>query len=205
MNETLRTANTAGRDIDYEPLQHSPIAKRLLVIGAPRSGTHFIAAFLQEFGMRVKHERMGEDGTVNFAWLAMRVRNDPIVKVTGRQNYDFDQMMHIVRHPLMCIPSISANLPRHFWDWQEIHSDLHIPDEDDLEMVAAFWIFWTDGCQHLCDKTLRLEDLAHMGKPEGLGVQRNKDPITLDDCGAMAEEVEKRMKLYGYGDGTETN
>jgi hypothetical protein len=185
-------------DIKYEHIQHEPIAKRLLVVGAPRSGTHFIADVLQGFGMRVKHERMGEDGTVNCAWLAMRQEGDEIITVTGRQNYDFDKIVQLVRHPLECIPSMSKNLTPMFWKWQAAHSDLHIPDPTDLEMVAAFWIFWTDGCLHLADKTIRLEDISNLGKPVGENIGRVKGPIKIEDCGGAAEGVMKRMEVYNY-------
>lgn len=185
-------------NLQYETLQIPPIPKRLLVVGAPRSGTHFIAEFLQGFGMRVAHERMGEDGTVNSSWLAMRAVNDPVIKVIGRQNYDFEKMLHLVRHPFQCIPSMSLHVTAHFWDWQERHSRLKVDDPEDLEKIAAFWVFWTDGCTHLCGQNvLRLEDIASLGKPAGVGKTR-REPIKLDDCGAMAEEVAKRMDVYGY-------
>jgi hypothetical protein len=183
-------------NIEYEPLQHEPIPKRLLVIGTPRSGTHFFTKLMQGFGMRVQHERMGEDGTVNCAWLAMRMPNDPVIKVTGRQNYDFDRIIHLIRHPLPTIASMSHALHGVFWEWQEIHSNLHIHDTTDLEKLAAFWLFWTDGCKHLCDTAIRLEDIAHLGPP--VAESKIKKQITLTDLGCMGGEVSNRMADYGY-------
>jgi len=183
--------------IEYEPPRREPIPKRLLVVGSPRSGTHFFAKLLQNFGMRVKHERMGEDGTVNSAWLAMKQKNDTLLHVEGRQHYTFDKILHIVRHPLPTIESLSRELSPVFWEWQYAHSKIAIDDPHDLERVSAFWVFWTDGCQHLCDTHIRLEDIAHLGDVVGKGKQlsRRIEPLEL---GCMQEEVEKRCEIYGY-------
>ncbi len=152
---------------------------------------------LNRFGMRVKHERMGEDGTVNWAWLAMRSKDDPVLLVDGRQHYTFDRIIHLVRHPLVTIESLSRELNPVFWDWQERHSKIAVPDRSDIEKVAAFWVFWTDGCQHLCDQQLRLEDIAHLGEVEGKG-KGDKRRLHPEELGCMEEEVTKRAELYGY-------
>jgi len=185
--------------ITYDTLSEAPIPKRLLVIGSPRSGTRFITNLLNEFGLRVRHERMGEDGTVNGAWLAMRMKDDPLIQVTGRQHYEFDKIVHLVRHPLATIQSLSNEMSRVWWDWQKIHSRLTIDDPSDLEQIAAFWVFWTDGCQHLCDTHIRLEDICHLGRQTGQGV-KPRHKISYDDFGVMKQTVLDRMKIYGYSE-----
>lgn len=171
--------------------------KRLLVVGAPRSGTLFFANFLQTLGMRVNHERMGQDGVVNASWLPMRAEGDNFIGSQGRQDYTFERILHLVRHPLPCIESMSRELPKVWWDWQEQYSELAISDPKDLERVAALWIFWTDGCQHLCDAHIRLEDVAHLGERVNKG-RNDPSQITLDDLGSCAGTVELRMGTYGY-------
>jgi hypothetical protein len=183
--------------IEYDPLIEKPIAKRLLAIGSPRSGTRFLTNLLNKFGLRVRHERMGEDGTVNPAWLAMRMKNDPLIQCTGRQHYEFDQIVHIVRHPLAVIRSLSLEMSEVWWKWQEVHSHLEVSDPSDLEKTAAFWVFWTDGCQHLCDTHIRLEDISHLGDPTGKGV-KPEGRIVGSDLGAMEETVAQRCETYGY-------
>lgn len=183
--------------IEFDPVVQPPIPKRLLVVGCPRSGTQFFCNLLQIFGMRVNHERMGEDGMVNAAWLAESQVNDKLIRIKGRQHYEFGRILHLIRHPVPCIESMSRELPETWWTWQEAHSNLHIDDPRDLEMMAAFWIFWTDGCQHLCDKHIRLEDVAHIGDRTNKGRHPAK-PITLNNLGSCAGEVEKRMETYGY-------
>jgi hypothetical protein len=84
-----------------------------------------------------------------------------------------------------------------WWSWQEFHSKLKIDTTSDYERFAAFWVFWTDGCQHLCDKTIRLEDIAHLGDQAGKGIHKREE-IRLKDLGAMAVTVADRMDLYGY-------
>lgn len=183
--------------IEYDPLIQAPIPKRLLVVGSPRSGTRFITNFLNQFGLQVRHERMGEDGTVNGAWLAMRMKDDTLIKVAGRQHYEFDQIIHLVRHPLAVIRSLSLEMSEVWWKWQSVHSKIEIPDPSDLELIAAFWVFWTDGCQHLCDTHIRLEDISHLGDRTGKGVQP-EGRLTPDDLGCMALTVAERCKTYGY-------
>jgi len=40
-------------------------ASRMIVIGAGNSGTHSFAAMLQNLGLDIPHEQMGQDGTVS--------------------------------------------------------------------------------------------------------------------------------------------
>ena len=193
---------TVARPIQFDeeiaPVLEAPWPKRLLVIGCPRSGTQFITGLLNNFGMRVAHERMAEDGTVNCAWLATKMRGDTLIKTKGRQHYDFDQIVHIVRHPLKCIDSMSRELPPSWWDWQEQHSKLHV-DPRNIEEVAAFWVFWADGCQHLCDQHIRLEDIQHLMPPRNVAKDKSKVmQLGFDDLGVMKDEVLKRCEIFKY-------
>ncbi len=176
-------------------------AKRLLVVGSPRSGTKFCASFLQDLGLRVNHERMGEDGTVNGAWLAPRTEGDTFLQPPcGREGYTFDKIIHLVRHPLKTIHSLSVEMHDFypFWEWQEKFSNLKVNDRDDLELVAAFWLFWTDGCARLADSTIRLEDISR-GRPAlNMGAPRST-LLEWPNLGAMELPVREAAKRYDYG------
>jgi hypothetical protein len=182
----------------YERPVEPPIPKRLLVIGSPRSGTHFMTALLNIFGMRVRHERMGEDGTVNSAWLAMKKINDSLINPVGRQHYEFDQIIHLVRNPLDTIGSLASEMSQAFWEWQEEHSNIAIYAENPkIDRIAAFWVFWTDGCQHLCDSTIKLESIQHLGPVQGKAVHKRAE-VKIADLGDQGKMVMDRMELYGY-------
>jgi hypothetical protein len=182
---------------DFDPVKRAPKSKRLLVVGAPRSGTMFICEMLRRWGMRICHERMGEDGIVHSAWLAQRLKDDMVISGTGRQHYEFDRILHLVRHPLRTIESLSHELNPIFWQWQEKHSNIKIEDPEDIEKIAAFWVFWVDGCEMLCDNHVRLEHIGHLGKKVNTATKPSRD-LKMDDLGCMAEEVALRMDNYGY-------
>ena len=182
---------------DFDPVTQPQQHKHLLVVGSPRSGSMFITEMLRTWGMRICHERMGEDGIVHCAWLAERLKNDRLIPGTGRQHYTFDRIVHLVRHPLRTIDSLSRELSPVFWDWQERHSRIRVNDTNDLEKVAAFWCFWTDGCEILCDAHIRLETIAHLGKKVNANT-KPKHELKMNDLGAMKDEVRERMGNYGY-------
>jgi hypothetical protein len=179
-----------------EALEGEPIPKRLLVVGSPRSGTMYFTQFLRRFGMRVSHERMGEDGTVNAGWLAPKLEEDPLIVGRGRQHYEFEKIIHLVRNPLACIDSLSREMHDVFWRWQRLHSQIEVPP-DDIERIAAFWVFWTDACQHMCDEYVRLEDIAHLGDVENRGIHFPAK-LQTDALGSLKNDIEARMLLYGY-------
>jgi hypothetical protein len=56
-------------------------------------------------GLNVMHEEMGEDGIVS--WL-FAVQSSKVPWGPSPQDYTFDYMFHLVRHPLMAIPSIAT-------------------------------------------------------------------------------------------------
>jgi hypothetical protein len=116
-----------------EALEGEPIPKRLLVVGSPRSGTMYFTQFLRRFGMRVSHERMGEDGTVNAGWLAPKLEEDPLIVGRGRQHYEFEKIIHLVRNPLACIDSLSREMHDVFWRWQRLQRLEDIAHLGDVE------------------------------------------------------------------------
>jgi hypothetical protein len=182
-----------------QPVEGEPIQKRLLVIGSPRSGTGYFTRVLNAWGMRVCHERMGEDGIVNCTWLMRRFDDDPLMIGKGRQHYQFEKIIHLVRNPLKCIDSLNRDLSRQFWDWQILHSGIEVVPGC-METYAAFWLYWTDGCERGSDERVRLEDIQHLGQRRNQGMSQPRD-LKLEHLGSMADEVEHRMMMYGYEPG----
>jgi len=51
--------------------------RQLLIVAAPRSGTHFSVAALQRLGVRVNHEGVGPDGSVSWFYAHQPGKNGP--------------------------------------------------------------------------------------------------------------------------------
>lgn len=78
----------------------------LLITGCGRSGTTYISAVLQEFGLDVRHECYGADGICS--WPMTVVDDDlPWKWLPPGRNKDmkFTHILHQVRHPLKVIAS----------------------------------------------------------------------------------------------------
>ena len=79
--------------------------KKICVLAHPRCGTGYMSKCLQEMGIDVGHEVMGEDGTVNWTYL---IENEKPFNwiAEPRSSYEFDIFVHLVRDPFTAIPSI---------------------------------------------------------------------------------------------------
>lgn len=107
--------------IDPEPKIAHVKPRRILITGNPRSGSHTYAHCMSEIGVDAPHERLGKDGTVScfFFFPATymplsentlhydRLRfGDEQAMPEMYQDYDFEDVFHLVRHPLKCIRSM---------------------------------------------------------------------------------------------------
>lgn len=88
---------------DVDPAAIDRERKFVVIMGHPRSGTCYMAALLRAFGYDVAHESdMGADGISS--WLFAGCDNprwgpDP-------WNYEFENRIHVVRHPLKVLSSV---------------------------------------------------------------------------------------------------
>lgn len=188
--------------IEYEPVEGDPIPKRILGLGSPKSGTTYLAWFLRELGLKVEHERMGEEGTVNAAWILPKIKDDTLQKEKfGRQHFIFNRVIHIVRHPLQVIASFQALPPRPFLRWQYLWTGIKFMENDDPPafMLGRFWIWWTDVCESQADFTIRLDDIAKVGQPRNRTAAPVK-PLTWHDIkdDEVVEHLQHRVKMYGW-------
>ena len=78
--------------------------RRVLMMGAPRSGTLHAAKMLQGFGLDVGHERFRSDGGVGYN----------LIDEYGELDR-FGLVVHLVRNPRRCIASIAENFGRFSW------------------------------------------------------------------------------------------
>lgn len=193
--------------VNEPPIKFTPVVgplekKKVLVIGSPKSGTTYMAWLLRELGLRVEHERMGEDGTVNAAWLVAKIENDPLFKEEkGRQHFMFDRVIHLVRHPLATIASLRAMPPWPFLRWQYIWTGIMFkePEIPPAWMLAKLWIWWTDRCESTADTTIRLCDIMDIGPPKNVTVAPT--PLVhwedIDDELTL-EALRHRAEKYGW-------
>jgi hypothetical protein len=170
------------------------------VIGSPRSGTKYFANMLKGFGMRVNHERMGEDGIVHAGWLPPG--GNTRFKGYTREKFSFDRIIHLVRHPLLVIDSLSREGPGfpNFWEMQEEHTTLKIDNHTDLETLARFWVEWTAWSARQSDYCVRLEDIQHLGEPDNVGRNADKSiKLAWSDVGDSEEMLKKFSERFHYG------
>lgn len=76
--------------------------KKVLVVGCPRSGTTYMAQLLQSYGLDVRHEEMGEDGTSS--WPMATCHKGPWG--ARRSNFRFQNTIHVVRDPVRVVASL---------------------------------------------------------------------------------------------------
>jgi hypothetical protein len=76
--------------------------KKILGLGHPRTGTGYTAKLLQSWGLDVGHEKMGEDGTVDWSLAAGKsLWQDVDIK-----DFDWKHIVYCVRDPKATIPSL---------------------------------------------------------------------------------------------------
>lgn len=88
---------------------------RILITGNPRSGTKSMSRMLTELGFDVPHEAEGKDGVSSCFYIKPMPKNVsyPREKSTAWRHPNerfnptrFDTIIHLVRDPLDCIPSM---------------------------------------------------------------------------------------------------
>src|SRR5210317_297718 len=98
------------------------IRKNLLVIGSGRCGTTWLSQTLQAAGFDVKHECVGDHGTVSlffqvdadwYPFVPWVAKEPGRVAHVGerRSDFVFDHVVHLVRHPLEVAASMQSIIP----------------------------------------------------------------------------------------------
>jgi len=83
----------------------SPVKKPILITSHPRCGTGYMAALCRAMGVQVGHETMLEDGISS--WLFAVEGTQPWVEALNRKDYEFDYLIHVLRHPIDAVNSIA--------------------------------------------------------------------------------------------------
>lgn len=159
----------------------------LLITGCARSGTHYITQVLNLCGLKLRHERGGEDGMVS--WL-MAAKSGRTPFGPGGNKFQFVHIFHQVRDPLKSIASICKE-PRESWEYICKHvPEINIFDPL-LVRAAKYYYYWNLMAEKKAEWTYRIEDLENvfdkMSKILG---------ITLDKT--AVDKVPKNIATRGY-------
>lgn len=161
---------------------------KLLVVGAPRSGTRYTARLLQSLGAKVRHENFGVEGCVSSLLTAEDFyypfhkpiqMEDGTIRIPRRSEIEWEHILHQVREPLGCISSLCyRGGPDMFWRWQEKHSAVNGDMYPVERRAMRFWVQWNYMAECISEATYRVEDMATVF------------PELLRPALGMSEEVE---------------
>lgn len=148
------------------------IKKRLLVLGSGRSGTTFTAKALQVAGVNVTHEKVGQDGTVSHYfvvdsdWYPMApwkgwVEKEKMHVGERRSDFEFENVVHIVRDPRKVIPSMTKIFDSVTWEFYVRNG--FIPEGLKKPVLRAMhlWLNHNTAAAEQADLTFQLERYQH--------------------------------------------
>ena len=152
--------------------------RQLLVVAAPRSGTHDILIQLNEAGVKLNHEGVGQDGAVSWLYThAPGSKGYPINLPTPLTiSHCFCFIFHQVRHPLRVISSnskINVSVGRREGEWL-MKADARICGlsfgsavndtllqscilQPGLLRAARLWLYWNEHAETIADVRYRIE------------------------------------------------
>ena len=172
------------------------IEKKLLITGCGRSGTLYSARLFSELGMDILHEldryTQDEKGKDGFASWFMAVDDPHPPQGPSSQDYQFQYVLHQVRHPLAVIASFAQFILQKGSRSPEF-IEKYIPDlkqgleNTDLSVKqrlilqsARYWYEWNILALQKATDTIRLEN---MGRElprlcDALGIDYDADVLT---------------------------
>lgn len=152
------------------------IEKKLLITGCGRSGTLYSARLFSELGMDIMHELdrhsselKGKDG---FASWFMVVDDPSPPQGPSSQDYQFQYVLHQVRHPLAVIASFAQFIlqkgsrspefiEKYIPDFKKGLENTDLTVKQKLVLQAArYWYEWNVLALHKATDTIRLESMA---------------------------------------------
>lgn len=160
--------------------------RKLLITGCGRSGTMYASEVWRSQGLDVSHENptppngeMGKDGIASW-YMAVNDLDPPFGP--SASEYEFDFVIHQVRHPLKVIASVAQfvlrdALSRDYIERNAPETRLNprerqMRDCDQLILQASrYWLYWNLLASEKSSLTIKVEDLA--GSLEGLCAMLN--------------------------------
>lgn len=204
-------------------------SRDLMILGSGRSGTKFMARLFQSIGYDVGHEYVGKHGTsthffhTDHHWYPMMPWVPHGAHVGERlSDYDFAHVVHVVRDPLSCIPSIMSVFPTMDWEFAEDTGLIPVEKMSKLRRVMTYWFAVNERIEKNFYLTRRIKleeverqfphllralqmpkfdwpDLAPTNKGTGY---RASEPTTYDvlfeEDSETASKIKNKAIRYGY-------
>ena len=165
--------------------------KILLVTGCARSGTAFTSRMLQNAGLNILHEGMGEDGAVSWYLAAQPKYRKRRINL---KKYQFAHIFHQTRDPLKTISSVYFSENLHSWNYILKHTPEISFRDSHLVKCAKYWYYWNLKAEECSEWRFRVEDIEQVLQemPSRLGRELvqfdvKKEPKTMNSLGAHAE------------------
>ncbi len=150
-----------------------------LILGHPRSGTGYMAKLFQANGFDVRHETIGEHGTSNWQFAVKAKEYQFPSDEFKRQDIDFKNIFHVIRHPLHAINSIVFTEQR-----SEGFRNLYIPlCGNKFERAVMSYYGWNMLIQsQMPDKTFTLDNAQKvLGFANSTKVYNQRDHECMDE------------------------
>jgi hypothetical protein len=189
--------------------------RKLLAVGCPRSGSHFLVRVLQNCGVKVGHEMFKADGTVGMFFAVedcyypgkhWTTDDEQPVEDESRQHrsdFEFEQVWHYTRDPRKVIPSVASRfLNPQIWPWQERHTGISCGIYPKTLRAMRFWVAWNTLIERNEDIALRfrIEDIdSHWAEiKERLGIDPEKAMPEVDRELGTVEKGPNRVKPMSW-------
>lgn len=185
-------------------------ADKVLITGTGRCGTKYISAVAGRLGVKIQHERFGDDGIVSWRCATSAER--------------FGRVLHQVRHPLNCIASLTTASPdsRGYARWTLL--EMFPYRIGSLQFLMAMWLHWNESIEkhaHMRYQLERFEEafpqwcdtIEQLGKSVKrdwalvAGVDKTSNTrahvklrwenLEAED-GELTERIRAKARLYGY-------
>lgn len=149
--------------------------RKLLITGCGRSGTLYASEVWKGQGLDVRHENplppngcMGKDGIASW-YMAVDDPNPPFGPSAA--GYEFDFIIHQVRHPLKVIASVAQfilrdplsrdYIERNVPQTRLIAPERSMPRKEQLLLQASrYWYYWNLVAQAKASMTVQVESLT---------------------------------------------
>lgn len=173
-----------------------------LITGNPRSGTKSLAISLRRVGVDMPHEKMGNDGTVSCFFFVdsspyPRGEYGPTHVDDGEfSDWEWNSIIHLVRHPLKCIASMRSIVGKDHQAWWRANN-LAYSDKPKLLVCMEAWYFTNLYIEKMTRKRFILErpDLRSLAR-----WLKNRKVASMEIVHSHKATGYLRPKLLGWPD-----
>lgn len=170
-------------------------AKLILGIGHPGGGCDQLATMLQSFGLKVGHETMLEQGTVDWS---LSTGAESILQEVNFNKFDWQHIIYATQDPKVSIPAIIESASNSF-EFRSKYAKLK-PGETPIVQAIKSIYYWNLLIQKLEPNVIfRVEDealeLFNYLKAEGLDLQWDESSLKQENREHKA--LEQLIDVYG--------